>query len=123
MGTWFSYFNDANVRKALSLAIDRDYVANTIMQGTYSPAYNFMGPGWMDAAGTQFMDNANGGTTYISDDYAANLEEAKRLLTEAGYPNGEGLPAITYSTNHRDTTSQLLNTYSRLGLNLVLMLL
>ena len=28
-------FTDAKVRKALSLAIDRDYVANTIMQGTY----------------------------------------------------------------------------------------
>ena len=30
-------FTDAKVRKALSLAIDRDYVANTIMQGTYEP--------------------------------------------------------------------------------------
>ena len=38
-------FNDVNVRKALSLAIDRDYVANTIMQGTYTPAYNLVGPG------------------------------------------------------------------------------
>ena len=35
-------FTDAKVRKALSLAIDRDYVANTIMQGTYEPAYNFV---------------------------------------------------------------------------------
>ena len=34
-------FQDARVRKALSLAIDRDYVANTLMQGTYSPADNF----------------------------------------------------------------------------------
>ena len=31
-------FKDAKVRKALALAIDRDYVANTIMQGTYSAA-------------------------------------------------------------------------------------
>ncbi|MBD8951118.1 MAG: peptide ABC transporter substrate-binding protein, partial [Subdoligranulum sp.] len=91
-------FTDAKVRKALSLAIDRDYVANTIMQGTYEPAYNFVGPGIVDESG-MFYDNANGGERYISDDYEANLEEAKSLLAEAGYPDGEGFPVITYSAN------------------------
>ena len=91
-------FTDAKVRKALSLAIDRDYVANTIMQGTYEPAYNFVGPGIVDETG-MFYDNANGGERYISDDYEANLEEAKSLLAEAGYPDGEGFPVITYSAN------------------------
>ena len=91
-------FTDAKVRKALSLAIDRDYVANTIMQGTYEPAYNFVGPGIVDESG-MFYDNANGGERYISEDYEANLEEAKSLLAEAGYPDGEGFPTITYSAN------------------------
>ena len=91
-------FKDAKVRKALSLAIDRDYVANTIMQGTYEPAYNFVGPGIVDESG-MFYDNANGGKRYISDDYDANLEEAKQLMAEAGYPNGEGFPTIEYSAN------------------------
>ena len=91
-------FKDAKVRKALSLAIDRDYVANTIMQGTYEPAYNFVGPGIVDETG-MFYDNANGGERYISDDYEANLEEAKSLLAEAGYSDGEGFPTITYSAN------------------------
>ena len=93
-------FTDVRVRKALSLAIDRDYVANVIMQGTYSPAYNIVGPGIVDAEeGTMFIDNANGGEPYISEDYEANLEEAKSLLAEAGYPNGEGFPTITYGAN------------------------
>ena len=91
-------FNDVNVRKALSLAIDRDYVANTIMQGTYTPAYNLVGPGIVDESG-MFYDNANGGERYISDDYDANLEEAKKLMADAGYPNGEGFPTIEYSAN------------------------
>ena len=94
-------FNDVNVRKALNLAIDRDYIANTIMQGTYSPAYNFVGPGVVDAEG-MFFDNAvsaNGGQTYISKDYEANKAAAQEALAEAGYPNGEGFPVITYSTN------------------------
>ena len=36
---------------------------------------------------------------YISDDYEANLEEAKQLMADAGYPNGEGFPTIEYSAN------------------------
>lgn len=115
-------FTDAKVRKALSLAIDREYVANTLMQGTYSPAYNFMGPGWIDTDGSQFMDNANGGQTYISADYEANLEEAKQLLADAGYPNGEGLPAITYSTNdagyHKVVAEYLQQAWAEIGVEL-----
>ena len=44
-------FQDAKVRKALALSIDRDYVANTIMQGTYSAASNIVGPGIVDEQG------------------------------------------------------------------------
>ena len=91
-------FTDPNVRKALSLAIDRDYVANTIMQGIYTPATALVGPGIVDNEG-YFKDNANGGKPYISDDYEANLEEAKQLMTEAGYPDGEGFPVVEYSAN------------------------
>mgnify|MGYP002569769668 CR=1 FL=1 len=91
-------FKDAKVRKALALAIDRDYVANTIMQGIYTPAVALVGPGIVDNEG-YFMDNANGGKPYISDDYEANLEEAKQLMAEAGYPDGEGFPVVEYSAN------------------------
>ena len=114
-------FADARVRKALSLAIDREYVASTVMQGTYSAAYNFMGPGWVEADGvTDFMSNANGGNTYISDDYEANLAEAKKLLAEAGYPNGEGL-SFTYSINdsgyHKPVAEYLQQAWADLGID------
>ena len=112
-------FNDVNVRKALSLAIDRDYVANTIMQGTYTPAYNLVGPGIVDESG-MFYDNANGGKTYISDDYEANLEAAKQALADAGYPNGEGFPTIEYSTNdagyHTPVAEYLQQAWGELGI-------
>ena len=112
-------FTDPNVRKALSLAIDRDYVANTIMQGTYTPAYNLVGPGIVDESG-MFYDNANGGKTYISDDYEANLEAAKQALADAGYPNGEGFPVIEYSTNdagyHTPVAEYLQQAWGELGI-------
>ena len=112
-------FTDPKVRKALSLAIDRDYVANTIMQGTYTPAYNLVGPGIVDENG-MFYDNANGGKTYISDDYDANLEEAKQLMADAGYPNGEGFPTIEYSTNdagyHTPVAEYVQQAWGELGI-------
>lgn len=116
-------FNDVNVRKALSLAIDREYVAGTLMQGTYSAAANLIGPGWVDTDGTVFMDNANGGQAYIDiTNHEANVEEAKQLLAEAGYPNGEGLPTITYTTNdsgyHKVVAEYLQQAYAELGINL-----
>ena len=116
-------FTDPLVRKALSLAIDRDYVANVVMQGTYSPTYNLVGPGIVDAeGGSMFIDNANGGEPYISEDYEANLEEAKSLLAEAGYPNGEGFPTITYSANdasyHIPVAEYLQQAWAELGINM-----
>jgi len=116
-------FNDVNVRKALSLAIDREYVANTLMQGTYSPAGNFMGPGWIDTDGSQFMDNANGGQPYIdTTKHEENVEEAKKLLADAGYPDGQGLPSITYSTNdagyHKIVAEYLQQAWAELGVDL-----
>ena len=116
-------FKDSKVRKALSLAIDRKYVAETIMQGTYSPAGNFMGPGWVDPEGGYFMDKANGGKTYIDlDNFEANLEEAKKLMEEAGYPGGQGLPEITYTSNdsgyHKAVAEYLQQAWGELGVTL-----
>lgn len=113
-------FTDAKVRKALSLAIDRDYVAKTLMQGTYSAAYNFMGPGWLDTDGSDFMSNSNDGKGYISEDFDANLAEAKQLLADAGYPDGKGLPALTYSTNdagyHKTVAEYVQQAWKELGI-------
>ena len=114
-------FQDAKVRKALSLAIDRDYVANTIMQGTYTTADSIVGPGIVDENG-YFHDNGN--APYISADYEANLAEAKKLLEEAGYPNGEGYPTIEYSTNdagyHVPLAEYLQQAWGDLGITLTI---
>ena len=114
-------FKDAKVRKALALAIDRDYVVNTIMQGTYSTADSIVGPGIVDEQG-YFHDNGN--APYISADYEANLAEAKKLLAEAGYPNGEGYPTIEYSCNdagyHVPLAEYLQQAWGDLGITLTI---
>ena len=116
-------FNNPDVRKALSLAIDREYVAGTLMQGTYTAAGNLIGPGWVDTDGSAFIDNANGGKPYIdTTTYEANLEEAKQLLADAGYPDGAGFPTISYSTNdagyHKVVAEYLQQAWAQLGIDL-----
>ena len=126
IGTYYISLNlneevlkDVRVRKALSLAIDREHVANVVMQGTYSAAYNFMGPGWTDANGNEFMTKE-----YISKDFEANLAEAKQLLADAGYPNGEGFPVIEYMFNpdgyHQPVGEYLQQAWKELGLTVEL---
>lgn len=115
-------FDNKLVREALSLAIDREYVANTLMQGTYSPAGNIVGLGWKDTDGSEFHDKSNGGSEYIdSSDYDANLQKAKDLLKEAGYPDGKGIPKIDYLINdsgyHKVVGEYLQKAWGELGID------
>ena len=118
------YFQDPKVRQALSLALDRQYVADTIMQGTYSPAVNFVGPGVSDAeAGSSFQDTtiAEYGEFFHVDDFEGDLAKAKELLADAGYPDGEGFPMIEYMTNdagyNKPLAEYLQSAWGELGVN------
>lgn len=71
-------FKDKRVREALSLAVDRDAIKKAIMRGLSVPAGIMVAPG------------VNGHSTDI-DKAEYNPEKAKKLLAEAGYPNGFGL--------------------------------
>ncbi len=132
MGTYYVTFNtkkapfdDAKVREALSLAIDRKYVAETIMQGTYSPATNFVGPGVSDEKnGSSFEDvtREKYGDHFDIENYDADIEKAKALLAEAGYPGGEGFPEFDYLTNdsgyHKAVAEYLQSAWGDLGLKM-----
>ena len=83
--------NDKRVRRALALAIDRDSLVKNVVRGGQAPAYGLTYPG---TAGYAPAAKLNG-----------TVEDAKRLLAEAGYPNGQGFPKVDllYNTsqNHR----------------------
>ena len=132
MGTYYvtfntqrAPFNDARVREALSLAIDRRHVASTIMQGTYSPAKNFVGPGVSDSAlGSSFeaVTTKKYGDHFNIGNYDADLVRAKELLSQAGFPNGKGFPAFEYLTNdsgyHKAVAEYLQAAWGELGLTM-----
>lgn len=90
-------FNDLNIRKALSLAIDRKYIIQNIAPGAKA-ATGLVPPGLNLDSGQEFRTAAG---NYGIDPNGTNIEEAKQLLVKAGYPNGKGFPEIEllYNTN------------------------
>lgn len=92
---------DTRVRQALSLAIDRDYINEQVFSGIHTPAYGIVPGGIADATtGTEFRTV---GGDVLNSDYAAAVEEAKQLLADAGFPNGEGFPVLEYTYNTNST--------------------
>ncbi|ETA53419.1 ABC transporter substrate-binding protein [Ponticoccus alexandrii] len=79
-------FKDARVRKAISLMIDRQLIVDRILGGSGVPA-------------GQLVPDALGGHNPDVAPDAVDVEQAKALLAEAGYPDGFGL--TLYSSNDR----------------------
>jgi len=90
--------NDARVRKALSLAIDREYIVKTVMQGNQTAGTGFVPDNIMEGD-TEFRSVNGEFFSPLTKDYEKNVFEAKKLMAEAGYPNGEGFPIIEFKTN------------------------
>ncbi len=90
LGTYFIRFNvtrkpfdDPRVRRALALAIDKDRLVRKIMRAGEQPASHFVPEGTANYTSPQ-------GLGY-------DPMEAKKLLAEAGYPDGKGFPRFEYT--------------------------
>jgi oligopeptide transport system substrate-binding protein len=128
VATYYVCFNnkkkptdDPRVRRALSLAIDRRIITRVITQGGEPVAQAYVAPGIPDAEGTGRDFRDVGGDLFQS----PNVEEARRLLAEAGYPGGRGFPVLAYSYNdderHRKIAMVLQNVWKRtLGIQVTL---
>jgi len=79
--------NDVRVRRALQMAIDRVTIVENVTKGGQLPAYSFVPP---DLAGY----NSQNKIPY-------DPEQARKLLAEAGYPNGKNFPEtdLLYNTS------------------------
>jgi oligopeptide transport system substrate-binding protein len=105
LGTYYYMFNvtkkpfdDVRVRMALTLAINRKSITESITQGGQIPALAYVPYGIADALPGSDFRKASQETFYKDDDLAA----AQKLLADAGYPGGKGFPSFTllYNTSN-----------------------
>lgn len=75
-------------RQALNIAIDRQSIIDNVLKAKQVAAHGFVPEGINGPDGKDFASKK-----YFEPN--ANIEEAKKLLAEAGYPDGKGLPQIT----------------------------
>jgi len=77
-------FDDPRVRRAFAMAIDRSLIPK-LLRGGEEPTSSWIPPGML-------AHNSRIGLSY-------NPPEARRLLREAGYPDGKGFPPVTLAYN------------------------
>jgi len=83
--TYTPPFDDLKVRQAFAHVLDRQALVDNVIKVLGYPAYGMLMPGYPDALLTEELE------PYQKFD----VELAKSLLAEAGYPDGEGFPKLT----------------------------
>jgi oligopeptide transport system substrate-binding protein len=82
-------FDDVKVRQAISYAIDRDKLIERVLFGqAFGPAVNGIVPPTFDFYKSSEVQG-----------YNFDIEKAKKLLAEAGYPDGKGFPEVKLIVN------------------------
>ncbi|HEY8571700.1 peptide ABC transporter substrate-binding protein [Phenylobacterium sp.] len=91
-------FRDRRVRQALSMAIDRDFIANKLLRGGQKPAFTFVPPGVAGYSGAKAPE-------WASWPFEKRQAEARRLLAQAGY--GPDKP-LKIEIKHRNSADPML---------------
>lgn len=96
--------SNPKVRRALALAIDRTQIVQNVTKGGQKPATAFVSTG---------INEDKSGKDFRNKDYykpEADVVEAKRLLAEAGYPDGKGFPKLSYLYNTAEDNKNIAET-------------
>lgn len=107
--------DNVKVRQALALAVDRQALIDNILKADQLPALSFTPkgmPGWEVYKKDSFLKPT------------ADIEAAKKLLAEAGYPDGNGLPEIViyYNTSegHQAIATAIQEQWKKIGVKATL---
>ncbi len=90
-------FDDVRVREALAIAIDRDRLSQDELGGATEPA-------------KKFLPEAMAGSKEVvakAELLEKDIERARKLLAEAGFPDGEGFPTVKLLINRNEQQKQV----------------
>ncbi len=123
LGTYYYVFklteepwSNPKVRHAISMGIDRNFLAESVWQNTMIPAYSFVPPGI-----TGYEAQA---TDYANMDQLDREDAAKKILEELGYTPEHPLHMeIRYNTseNHKNTAVAIQEQLKPLGVDVTLL--
>ena len=108
--------NDVRVREAINLAVNREELCQIVGSDT-EPTYNLV---------AKYMKDKNTGEYFVDEadqPFEEDVAKAQQLLAEAGYPDGEGFPELTYSypTLEMDSdTAQVIQEQLKENLNITI---
>lgn len=108
--------NDVRVREAINLAVNREELCQIVGSDT-EPTYNLV---------ARYMKDKNTGEYFVDEadqPFEEDAAKAQQLLAEAGYPDGEGFPELTYSypTLEMDSdTAQVIQEQLKENLNITI---
>ena len=124
---------EAEIRKAISLLYDRNYIVNEIAQGGQVPASSFVAMGMTDADGSEFYKNAGHNDGFVGyydvseDAYEDNFSQAIEILSKYyDYDETTGqftnFPTLTYlyntSEGHKAIGEYLAATLASVGITM-----
>ena len=123
----------AEIRNAISLLYDRNYIVEEIAQGGQVPASSFVAMGMTDADGSQFYENAGHNDGFVGyydvseDAYESNYETAIETLKKYyTYDESTGMftdfPTLTYlyntSEGHKAIGEYLSSALAAVGITM-----
>lgn len=99
--------NNANLRKAISMAVNREEYIQKFLNGRGVKATSIV---------PRVIAGYTGRTELVND---YNVEKAKEFLAKAGYPGGKGLPVLKFDLRGSDTSAKQSAEYIQKSLEVI----
>ncbi|RKX73331.1 MAG: peptide ABC transporter substrate-binding protein [Spirochaetes bacterium] len=102
-------YDNPKVRLALAMALDRTAIIENVLQSTDNPAFSLIAPGYSVDGVAYDEGRSNYGLSATAD-----VEGARAMLAEAGYPGGEGFPTLELSYYTNETVKNIVEAMQQM---------